>query len=57
MPPFFTASLRAAPISAMATATPAGLLGLGDSHGRLTPGRRADLVRLGPDFQVVEHWL
>ena len=41
----------------MATATPAGLLGLGDSHGRLTPGRRADLVRLGPDFQVVEHWL
>lgn len=41
----------------MATAEPAQLLGIEDHHGRLTPGRKADLIRLGPDFQVIEHWL
>ncbi|RCW88166.1 N-acetylglucosamine-6-phosphate deacetylase [Paracoccus lutimaris] len=42
---------------AMATLEPARLIGLQDSHGRLVPGRKADLVRLGPDFQLIEHRL
>ena len=41
----------------MATSEPARLIGLGASHGALAPGRKAELVRLGPDFQLLEHWL
>ncbi len=41
----------------MATAEPAALLGLQSSHGALAPGRRAEMVLLGPDFALREHWL
>lgn len=41
----------------MASAIPAALLGLEDRYGRLAPGRAADLVLLGPDFSLREHWL
>jgi N-acetylglucosamine-6-phosphate deacetylase len=39
-----------------ASAVPAALLGLGD-RGRLTPGRRADLVALDSDLRVVATWI
>ncbi len=41
----------------MASAIPAALLGIGDRHGTLTPGRQADLVLLDSDFSLREHWL
>lgn len=41
----------------MATAEPAGLIGLAGIHGSLRPGTMAEMVRLGPDFQLIEHWL
>ena len=39
----------------MATATPAGVLGLHD-HGRIAPGARADLVALDAALRVVRVW-
>ena len=42
---------------AMATSEPARLIGLQASHGALLPGRKTEMVRLGPDFQLIEHWL
>lgn len=42
---------------AMATSEPARLLGLQASHGALLPGRKTEMVRLGPDFRLIEHWL
>jgi N-acetylglucosamine-6-phosphate deacetylase len=39
-----------------ATATPARLLGL-DDRGEILPGRRADLVALGPDLTVQATWV
>ncbi len=42
---------------AMATSVPARLLGLSDSHGALLPGRKTEMVRLGPDFRLLESWL
>ena len=41
----------------MATSVPARLLGLSDSHGALLPGRKTEMVRLGPDFRLLESWL
>jgi N-acetylglucosamine-6-phosphate deacetylase len=38
-----------------ASAVPAALLGLRD-RGVLAPGRRADLVALGPDLRVEAVW-
>ncbi len=35
------------------TTTPADLLGLGQTHGRIQPGARADLVLLTADLEVV----
>ncbi|WP_372424798.1 N-acetylglucosamine-6-phosphate deacetylase [Salinarimonas chemoclinalis] len=40
----------------MATATPAGLAGLGDGRGRVVPGGRADLVALDAALAVVQIW-
>ncbi|WP_374632632.1 N-acetylglucosamine-6-phosphate deacetylase [Paracoccus sp. (in: a-proteobacteria)] len=42
---------------AMATSEPARLIGLQASHGALLPGRKTEMVRLTPDFQLIEHWL
>ncbi len=42
---------------AMASSEPARLIGLAGSHGTLRPGSKAEMVRLGPDFQLIEHWL
>ena len=39
-----------------ASTTPAGLLGL-DDRGAIAPGRRADLVALGPDLAVQRTWI
>ena len=41
---------------AAASSTPAGLLGL-DDRGALMPGRRADLVALGPDLRAEKVWV
>jgi hypothetical protein len=30
---------------------------LQDSHGALLPGRKTEMVRLTPDFRLIEHWL
>jgi N-acetylglucosamine-6-phosphate deacetylase len=41
----------------MASTYPADFLGLGDSHGRIAPGYRADLVALDDDLQVIGTWI
>lgn len=41
---------------AMATRIPSEAIGLADRAGRLTPGRRADLVHLGADFSLQQVW-
>lgn len=42
----------------MASRYPAEFLGLGDTHGRIAPGYRADLVALDPQgLQVVDTWI
>lgn len=41
----------------MASVEPARLLGLLDRFGWLAPGRRADLVWLGPDWRLRGQWL
>jgi N-acetylglucosamine-6-phosphate deacetylase len=41
----------------MASTYPAEFLGLGDTHGRIVPGWRADLVALDADLQVVGTWI
>lgn len=41
----------------MASTYPAQCLGLGDSHGRIAPGCRADLVLFDADLQVAATWI
>ena len=41
----------------MASTYPAEFLGLGDTHGRIAPGYRADLVALDADLQVTGTWI
>ena len=41
----------------MASTYPAEFLGLGNTHGRIAPGWRADLVALDADLQVVGTWI
>jgi N-acetylglucosamine-6-phosphate deacetylase len=41
----------------MASTTPARILGLDDSKGRIAPGYDADLVALDPNLQVVATWV
>jgi N-acetylglucosamine-6-phosphate deacetylase len=48
-------SLRDA--AAMASATPAAFLGIGDRTGIIAPGMRADLVLIDRDFIVHETWI
>lgn len=40
----------------MATADPAALIGRGADTGHLLPGRRADMVHLGPDWALQTVW-
>jgi N-acetylglucosamine-6-phosphate deacetylase len=41
----------------MASTYPAEFLGLGDSHGRIAPGYRADLVLMDDDYRVWQSWI
>ncbi|MEI2804685.1 N-acetylglucosamine-6-phosphate deacetylase [Albidovulum sp.] len=41
---------------AMATSIPARVLGRGDRHGTLAPGRAADFVHLQPDLSLAAVW-
>jgi N-acetylglucosamine-6-phosphate deacetylase len=41
----------------MASTYPADFLGLGDSHGRIAPGYRADLVVLDDEYRMQRNWL
>ncbi|NYT42390.1 N-acetylglucosamine-6-phosphate deacetylase [Sphingomonas sp. R-74633] len=41
----------------MASASPAALMGLSDSHGRIAPGQAADLVLLDDAGQVAATWI
>ncbi|WP_413871065.1 N-acetylglucosamine-6-phosphate deacetylase [Albidovulum sp.] len=41
---------------AMATSGPARILGRGDRHGKLAPGRAADFVHLAPDLSLASVW-
>ncbi|MFT4178433.1 MAG: N-acetylglucosamine-6-phosphate deacetylase [Thermomonas sp.] len=41
----------------MASLYPAVFLGIGDSHGRIEPGFRADLVLLDEDVNVLRSWI
>lgn len=41
----------------MASATPARFLGLAQTHGRIAPGYRADLVRMSADFRARKVWI
>jgi N-acetylglucosamine-6-phosphate deacetylase len=40
----------------MASTYPAEFLGIADRRGRIAPGLRAELVALGPNFEVVRCW-
>jgi N-acetylglucosamine-6-phosphate deacetylase len=41
----------------MASTYPAEFLGLGESHGRIAPGFRADLVVLDDEYRVQQSWI
>jgi N-acetylglucosamine-6-phosphate deacetylase len=41
----------------MASTYPAEFLGLGESHGRIAPGYRADLVALDDEYRVQQSWI
>ncbi|HSI05407.1 MAG TPA: N-acetylglucosamine-6-phosphate deacetylase [Myxococcota bacterium] len=43
--------------SRIASATPATLLGIGDTRGIIAPGRKADLVHLDDEQQVTATWI
>jgi N-acetylglucosamine-6-phosphate deacetylase len=40
----------------MATSDPAGVIGCGDRHGHLAPGRAADMVHLAADGRLLRVW-
>lgn len=42
---------------ALASASPAAFLGMGDRRGRIAPGMAADLVLLGDDLTVRASWI
>lgn len=42
--------------SGMASRTPASFLGIEDRAGSIAPGRRADLVRVSPGFEIRQVW-
>lgn len=44
-------------VAVMASTTPARFLSLGDTHGRIAPGLRADWVWLGADLQPRGTWI
>jgi N-acetylglucosamine-6-phosphate deacetylase len=41
----------------MATVYPAEAIGAATTHGRLTPGHRADIVALSPSLAVTATWI
>jgi N-acetylglucosamine-6-phosphate deacetylase len=41
----------------MASTYPAEFLGLGDSHGRIALGYRADLVAMDAEYRVQQSWI
>ena len=41
----------------MASTYPADFLGLGDSHGRVAPGYKADLVVMDDEYRVLQSWI
>jgi N-acetylglucosamine-6-phosphate deacetylase len=41
----------------MASTYPADFLGLGESHGRIAPGFRADLVVMDDEYRVQRSWI
>ncbi|MGH8215972.1 MAG: N-acetylglucosamine-6-phosphate deacetylase [Rhodanobacteraceae bacterium] len=41
----------------MAATYPADFLGLGNTHGRIAPGFRADFTVIDPDLRVTETWI
>ncbi len=41
----------------MASTYPADFLGLGDSHGRIAAGYRADLLVMDDDFSILRSWI
>lgn len=43
--------------SAMASCTPSSFLGVEDCIGSIAPGRRADLVRVSPTFDIRQVWM
>ena len=43
--------------SAMASRTPSSFLGVEDRIGSIAPGRRADLVRISPRFDIRQVWI
>ncbi len=49
--------LDLADASRMASRHPAEFLGLGETHGRIAPGYRADLVLLDDDLRVLGSWI
>ena len=43
--------------SGMASRMPASFLGIEDRVGSIAPGRRADLVRVSPTFDIRQVWI
>lgn len=43
--------------SEMASQTPCSFLGIADRAGSITPGRRADLLRVSPTFAIRQIWI
>ena len=49
--------LDLADASRLASRHPAQFLGLGETHGRIAPGYRADLVLLDDDLRALDSWI
>ena len=43
--------------SEMASRNPCSFLGIADRAGSIAPGRRADLLRVSPDFEIRQVWI